>query len=120
MTDSKRISRVSSELKKALSKIIFKDLGINELKFASIKNVKISPDLSVANIYFTTITTDQEKINEIEKLFRTNNKQIRMKISKYVSLRIVPELRFFYDDTLDNAFRIEELLNSVKKGSDEQ
>ena len=115
MTDSKRLSRISSEMKKAVSKIIFNDLGVEELKFASIDHIKMSPDLSVANIYYTSIRNKKEEVEEIDRLFRTNNKSIRMKIPKYIDLRIVPELRFFYDDTLDNVFRIEQLLNSIKK-----
>jgi len=114
MTGSKRINRISSELKKTISKIIFNDINVEELKFATINHIKISPDLSVANIYFTSIRTSKTEIEEIEHLFRQNNKAIRMKIPKYLSLRIVPELRFFYDDTLENVFRIEELLNSIK------
>ncbi|MFO7810076.1 MAG: 30S ribosome-binding factor RbfA [Candidatus Delongbacteria bacterium] len=119
MTGSKRIHRISSELKKALSKIIFKDLNIEKLKSASINHVKISPDLSVANIYYSSIRNDPDSIEETGKLLRHNNKQIRMKLQKYMSLRKMPELRFFYDDTLDNAYKIEELLNSVKKDKDE-
>jgi len=115
MTGTKRMNRISSELKKTISKIVFNDINVEELKFASINHIKMSPDLSVANIYFTSIRTTKPELEEIEKLFRLNNKSIRMKIPKYLSLRIVPELRFFYDDTLENVFRIEALLNSIKK-----
>lgn len=115
MTGSKRMNRISSEMKKTISKIIFNDLNVEELKFASIDHIRMSPDLSVANIYFTSIRSKKEEIEEVERLFRLNNKSIRMKIPKYLSLRIVPELRFFYDDTLDNVFKIEALLNSIKK-----
>ncbi len=115
MTGSKRVNRVSSEIKKAVSKIIFTDLNVEELKFCSVNSVKMSPDLSVATVYFTSIRSKPEEVEEMIRLFRHNNKNIRMKIPKYVSLRIVPELRFFYDDTLDNVYKIEELLNSIKK-----
>ncbi len=119
MTGAKRVNRVSSEIKKAVSKIIFSDLNVQELKFCSVNNVKMSPDLSVATIYFTSIKSKPEEIEEMLKLFRHNNKNIRMNLPKYVSLRILPELRFFYDDTLDNVYRIEQLLNSIKKSGDE-
>jgi len=115
MTGSKRVNRVSSEIKKAVSKIIFTDLNVEELKFCSVNSVKMSPDLSVATVYFTSIRSKPEEVEEMIRLFRHNNKNIRMNIPKYVSLRIVPELRFFYDDTLDNVYKIEELLNSIKK-----
>ena len=117
---SKRVGRITSELKKTISKIIFQDLNIPELNFASITKVKISPDLSVATIYFSSLKKDKEDIDELEKLFRRNNKTIRMNIGKYMSLKSTPTLRFFYDDTLDSVFRIEELLKTIddKKESD--
>ncbi len=118
MTGAKRVNRVSSEIKKALAKIIFSDLNVEELKFCSFNNIKMSPDLSVATVYFTSIKSKKEEVEEMLRLFRHNNKTIRMNLSKYVSLRIVPELRFFYDDTLDNVYRIEELLNSIKKNDE--
>lgn len=114
-SSSKRVGRITSELKKTISKIIARDLNIPELNFASITKVKISPDLSVATIYFSSLKKDKVDIEEIEKLFRRNNKTIRMNISKYMSLRSTPTLRFFYDDTLDSVFRIEELLNTIKE-----
>lgn len=121
-TSSKRVGRITSELKKTISKIISRDLNIPELNFASITKVKISPDLSIATVYFSSLKKDKVDVEELEKLFRRNNKTIRMNISKYMSLRSTPTLRFFYDDTLDSVFRIEELLDTIKtdkKESDE-
>ena len=113
-SSSKRVGRITSELKKTISKIIVMDLNVPELNFASITKVKISPDLSVATVYFSSLKKDKEVIEELEKLFRRNNKTIRMNISKYMSLRSTPTLRFFYDNTLDSVFRIEELLSEIK------
>ncbi|MBN2789512.1 MAG: 30S ribosome-binding factor RbfA [Candidatus Delongbacteria bacterium] len=117
-SSSKRVGRITSELQKTISKIIFNDLNIPELNYASISKVKISPDLSVATVYFSSLKKSKEDIEELEKLFRRNNKTIRMNISKYMSLRTTPTLRFFYDDTLDSVFRIEELLNTIKNDKD--
>lgn len=114
-SSSKRIGRISSELKKTVSKIIINDLDIPELKLATITKVKISPDLSVATIYFSTIIKSEDEISNAEKLFKRNNKTIRMYLSKYMNMRSVPQLRFFYDNTLDSVFKIEQLLNSIKK-----
>ena len=113
-SSSKRMGRITSELQKTISKIIFQDLNIPELNFASITKVKISPDLSVATVYFSSLKKDKFEIEELEKLFRRNNKTIRMNIGKYMSLRSTPTLRFFYDDTLDSVFRIEELLKTIE------
>ena len=113
-SSSKRQGRITSELKKTISKIIVMDLNIPELNFASITKVKISPDLSVATVYFSSLKKNKDDIDELEKLFRRNNKTIRMNLGKYMSLRSTPSLRFFYDDTLDSVFRIEELLGTIK------
>ena len=68
-SSSKRVGRITSELKKTISKIIIMDLNIPELNFASITKVKISPDLSVATVYFSSLKKDKNDIEELEKIF---------------------------------------------------
>ena len=76
----------------------------------SVTRVKVSPDLSVCTAYLSIFPSErgQELLANIEK----NNSQIRYNLGQRVryQLRIVPELRFFVDDSLDYIDRIDELL----------
>ena len=72
--------------------------------------VKISPDLSICTAYLSIFPS--EKSEELIMNITKNEKQIRYELGTRVryQLRIIPELRFFIDDSLDYIERIDELL----------
>lgn len=78
----------------------------------SVTRVKVSPDLSICTAYLSIFPSD--KGEEIIKNINANEKGIRYELGTKVrhQLRIIPELRFFIDDSLDYIERIDELLKS--------
>ena len=76
----------------------------------SVTRVRISPDLSICTAYLSIFPS--EKSEELIKNITKNEKQIRYELGTRVryQLRIIPELRFFIDDSLDYIERIDELL----------
>lgn len=77
--------------------------------FITVTTVRVSPDLSSAKVYISIMGKDK---TTVFKLIEDQNKVIRRKLGLIVGkqLRIVPELSFFIDDSLDYAMKIEELL----------
>ena len=76
----------------------------------SVSAVRISPDMSIARGYLSVFPS--EKAEEIVKNINANMKSIRYELGTRVrhQLRIIPELKFFVDDSLDYLERIDELL----------
>ena len=76
----------------------------------SVTRVKVSPDLSICTAYLSIFPS--EKAEELIQNIMKNEKQIRYELGTRVryQLRIIPELRFFIDDSLDYIERIDELL----------
>lgn len=76
----------------------------------SVTVVRISPDLSVAKVYVSSFPKSDD---DILKTLNAINREIRYKLGQRVKhqLRIVPELKFFTDDSLDYANHIDDLLN---------
>ena len=76
----------------------------------SVTRTKISPDLSICTAYLSVFPS--EKGEEILANINANQKSIRYELGTRVrnQLRIIPELRFFIDDSLDYIERIDELL----------
>ena len=76
----------------------------------TVSEVRVSPDLSIAKVYVSIFPS--EKQEEVMKLLEENNKAIRGELGRKVAkqLRIVPELDFYLDTTLDYVEHIEELL----------
>ena len=83
----------------------------------SVTRTKVSSDLSICTAYLSIFPSErgEELLHNIEK----NNQQLRYALGQRVrhQLRIVPELRFFIDDSLDYIDRIDELLNADKQSS---
>ena len=105
-----RQNRISRLLQKELSLIFQSQTHMMHGIMVSVTKVKISPDLSICTAYLSVFPS--EKGEEILKNITANEKTIRYDLGKKVrnQLRIIPELRFFLDDSLDYLERIDELL----------
>ena len=97
-------------LQKELSQIFQEQTRSLHGVMVSVTRVKISPDLSVCTAYLSIFPS--EKAEELIKNITKNDKQIRYELGTRIryQVRIIPELRFFIDDSLDYIDRIDELL----------
>lgn len=79
--------------------------------FITVTGVRISPDLSSAKVYLSIMGGQKDK-DTIFGMVKEHAHQVRKRLGVIVGkqLRIVPELMFYIDDSLDYAMRIEELL----------
>lgn len=109
--DSTRQLKVSRLLQRELGEIFQRE---TTMLFGSamitVTQVRISPDLSVARVYVSLFNVPDN--DALHKLIQQHTKEIRNKLSMRVKkqLRIIPNLVFFVDDSLDYAMNIEELL----------
>lgn len=108
---SNRLSKVNKLLQKELN-LIFQQTTREFFEGAmiTVTEVRVAPDLSSARVYVSLFLT--KDVYELIKVIQDNSKMIRGKLGNITrnQLRVVPELFFVLDDTLDKALRIEELL----------
>jgi len=115
MADTKRQKQVGKLIQKELSDI-FKREGLNIVGggMISITSVSLTPDLLEARIYlsFFKITDNEQMLN----LIRERSWEIKKQLSERVKhqLRRIPELHYMHDDTLDQVFKMEELLKKIR------
>ena len=105
-----RQNKIARLLQKELSVIFQEQTRSLHGVMISVTRVKISPDLSICTAYLSIFPS--EKSEELIKNITKNEKQIRYELGTRVryQLRIIPELRFFIDDSLDYIERIDKLL----------
>lgn len=105
-----RQNRISRLLQKELSLIFQSQTRMMRGVMVSVTRVKISPDLSVCSAYLSIFPS--ERGEELMQNIQKNEKTIRYELGTRVrnQLRIIPELRFFIDDSLDYIEHIDELL----------
>lgn len=105
-----RQARISRLLQKELADIFQRQTRMMRGVLVSVTRVKISPDLSICTAYLSVFPSD--KGEELLENIRGNEKSVRYELGTRVrnQLRIIPELRFFLDDSLDYLEKIDGLL----------
>ncbi|MGI6222373.1 MAG: 30S ribosome-binding factor RbfA [Prevotella sp.] len=105
-----RQNRIARLLQKELAEIFQSQTRSMHGVLISVTRVRISPDLSICTAYISIFPS--EKANELLENIRKNEKSVRFTLGQRVGkqLRIIPELRFFLDDSLDYMEHIDQLL----------
>lgn len=105
-----RQAKIARLLQKELAQIFQSQTRQMHGVMVSVTRVKISPDLSICTAYLSVFPS--EKAEEIVSNVNTNAKTIRYDLGQRIrnQVRIIPELRFFIDDSLDYIDHIDELL----------
>lgn len=105
-----RQNKIARLLQKELAEIFQSQTRSMHGVMVSVTRTKVSPDLSVCTAYLSIFPS--ERGEELIKNVNTNMKTIRYDLGKRIrnQVRIIPELRFFIDDSLDYIDRIDELL----------
>ncbi len=108
---SKRVQKVQREVQRHLAEIIrSKGMAFFDGALVTVSEVRMSPDLSYAKVYISCFPS--EKRVAIMQILTEKSKSIRGELGHIVAkqLRIVPELAFFEDTTLDYAQHIDSVL----------
>ena len=109
--DSTRQLKVSRLIQKELGEIFLKEVKtVFGNAMITVTQVRVSPDLSIARVYVSLFNAPDTKklLKEIQANTKDIRTQLAIRIKKQV--RIIPDLVFFLDDSLDYALRIDELL----------
>lgn len=106
-----RVQRFEKELLKLISKVVSFKLRDKNLAWVSISDVKLSPDLSHAKVYFTHMNSaSQYKV--LEALNRCTG-VIKNEIASAKMMRIIPDITFYYDDMEEKADHLEEIFQKI-------
>ncbi len=109
-----RTERVAGEIQKALAgplKSISEEIGAG---FITVTEVRLSPDLQTARVYISVFGGKRTPAEVLDHIEQHESGRLRHQIARAVRLRYAPALRFYIDDSLDRAQRIEAILDSVK------
>lgn len=109
MTDYKRSQRVGEVLRHEISQIITQELKDPLIGITTITAIKLTEDLKLAKIYVSILGSKEIREKGLQGLERAKS-WIRSELGHRIDLKFIPELKFFYDETLDYAQNIEALI----------
>ena len=108
---SVKIDRLNNTFVEQISQILRTEIKDERINFVTVTAVRITNDLSFAKVY-VTVLNDKERDNVIKLLNKASN-FIERELSKRVDIRKMPDIMFVYDESIDYAANIENIIEST-------
>lgn len=118
---TKRTRRVANSIQKAIGETLLhqiRDPRIQRGGLVTISDVEVTKDLRHAKVYVSVSINDEIIKKGVLEGFNAAKAFIRSAIGKNLSLKRIPDLSFFIDETLNNAMKIEKILKEVSPTQD--
>ena len=109
----KRDQRINDVVQQALAEIIQKEAKDLRFGMVTITGVNVSHDLAFAKVFVSVL--EEDKADETIAALNNAAKYLRYLLANAVELRLTPELKFVYDDSIARGSRISSLINDALK-----
>lgn len=121
-SNSSRIRKIGDQIQKDLSVIIQREVKDPRVGMVTLNDVKVSTDLSYADIYFTCMAFGPQEEAEAQERMRAEQEQLlnkaagfmRSQLAQGLKLRVIPQLRFHYDVVIDTGARVSQLIDEAR------
>lgn len=115
-----RSQRVASQMQRELAVILQSQIKDPRLGFMTINDVELTRDLSVAKVYFTVLGKTHDQIEKDRAILDRSIPFIRRELGRRMRIRVLPELRFVHDESVDRGMRIDRLLSQEPDSAQNQ
>ena len=109
-----KIERINHMIREEVSKILMLEIKDEDIKFVTVTDCDTSNDLSYAKIYVTVL--EQEKKEETLKTLNKASSFIRSELAKRIDIRNIPELKFYYDESINYGEKIDKIIDEINEG----
>jgi ribosome-binding factor A len=107
-----RPDRVADQIRAEVAELFARELQDPGLGFVTVTRVRVTPDLQIARIYYTSLGDDRARRATRDALDRATP-FIRRQIGSRLRLRRVPEIQFTFDESVEQQERLERLLQEI-------
>ena len=108
-----KIERINHMIMEEVSKILMLEIKDENIKFVTVTDCDTSNDLSYAKIYVTVL--EEDKKEETLKALNKASSFIRSELAKRIEIRNIPELKFYYDESISYGEKIDKIIDKVNE-----
>jgi ribosome-binding factor A len=112
MSQGSRSDRVADQLRAEITDLVARELHDPGIGFLTITHVKVTPDLQMARVYYTTLG-DQKARRDTQRALERATPFLRRHLGNRLRLKRVPALEFFFDEAIERGDRIEQILQEI-------
>jgi len=106
-------------LKEEVSDILRREIKDPRLGFFTVIDAEITSDLRHAKIFVSIMGSEEERKQSMEVLKHAQH-FVRQEFGKRVRMKVLPDIQFFRDETVDKGVRMLELLEEIKKDEEKR
>lgn len=116
---TKRMHQLGEQIRDFIATMLARgEIRDPRAKNITIHSVKMTSDLQIAKVYFTCPEKSKEGIKETESGLKNAAGFIRKELGKELQIRYIPQIQFYYDDSLEYSLKMTSLLSKVKEELD--
>ncbi len=109
-----RTERIADQIQRDLAMLLQREIKDPRVGLPTISGVKVSKDLAYADVYITFMAINEpDKVKQALAVLENASGMLRSLLSKSIKLRVMPRLRFHYDETIVEGPRISALINAA-------
>ena len=110
----KRSDRVSHQIKEIISEIFTTKTSLDGSGLITVTSVTTTDNLRFSRIYLSFVGNNIETHKIIDQM-NLNIREYRYQLGRAIKVKYVPQIKFYYDDSMDEAEKINTLINKTKK-----
>jgi len=121
--DFKRTDRVGDQIQRDLAQLIHREIKDPRLGMVTINHVKVAKDLGYADIYITVLALggmdEAEATANSLAVLKNAAGFLRAELSHKIKLRVMPQLRFHYDESVERGRHLASLIEKARRMEDQ-
>jgi ribosome-binding factor A len=118
MVDHARARRLGERIKVLAAEALAKVVKDPDLGFVTFTDVRVTPDLSQARLYYTVMGSDYE-VEKSKEVLEANRGRMRKEIGSQLGIRITPTIELISDEVPEAADALNDLLAEAKRRDEE-
>ncbi len=107
-----RTKRVGEQIQRELAVLLQKEVDDPRVGMVTVSAVDVAPDFSHAKVYVTALDDEHDKKSLVEALNKAAG-FLRGRLGQRLSIRVIPQLRFIYDDSVAQGNRLAALIEAA-------
>jgi ribosome-binding factor A len=112
-----RTERVASLIKEEIGAILTREFANPEYGFITVTDVAMTADLKIAKVFFSVFGNEEVQARSM-KMLEAEKHRIRGLVASHLTMKFVPTLQFYHDDTLNQVDRINRILKKIHGDDD--
>ncbi len=111
--NERRIHRLENQIKSRVAEVLQRELADPQLGFVTVSGVELDREIKLCKVYWSVLGSDKDRHRNQRALDRASG-FVRRHIAQILHTRTVPTLRFVFDQSIEGAIRVNNLLADLR------